>query len=178
MKPRTQEIYSRFNAVLLLLLFFFCVPVPAKAENALGASATVAKQPLQELVRHKRPPGQIHVTIPQARVFGDGNPYRPYCSPQIRAINSSNKTVEELVVGIHYYGRENKDVGSTVTRFFRIKVGQDETHYFYSSVGINYCDGLTGDLEVIRCVYDNGEACVNDVRTVLYGAIPLRISHP
>jgi len=169
----TPRIFS-----VCFLIFFLSLSVNAEAESELGAAAEVPKQPLQELVKKKRPRGQIHVTIPQARVFGDGLPYRPYCSPQIRAINSSDKTVEELIIGVRYYGKENKEVGSTVTRFFRIKVGKDETHYFYSSVNVNYCEGLTGELEIIRCVYDSGDTCVSDVRTVLYGAIPLHIVNP
>ncbi len=143
------------------------------AESALGAAEEVAKQPLQELVRKKRVRGQIYVTIPQARVFGTGGPYRAYCSPQIRGINSSHKTVEELVVGIAYQGRDNKAVGSTVTRFFRVKVGKDETHYFYSSINADYCEGLVGKIQVIRCVYENGVDCKGDVRVLPYGAIPM-----
>ena len=162
----------------VLPIFFLALsgglPLHAMAETALGSSAEIAKQPLQELVLKKRVRGQIYVTIPQARVFGAGGPYRAYCSPQIRAINSSHKTIEELVTGVDYTGRDNKAVGSTVTRFFRVKVGHDETHYFYSSINADYCEGLMGKMQVIRCVYENGVDCKEDVRVLPYGAIPLR----
>jgi hypothetical protein len=162
------------HVLRIFFLVLFCgLPAGVRAETALGTSAEVARQPLQELVRKKRVRGQIYVTIPQARVFGAGGPYRAYCSPQIRAINSSNKTVEELVTGISYQGRDNKPVGSTVTRFFRVKVGKEETHYFYSSINADYCEGLVGKMQIIRCVYESGVDCTEDVRVLPYGAIPM-----
>lgn len=164
---------ARHVPAILFLALSCGLPAQAIAESALGSSAEIAKQPLQELVLKKRVRGQIYVTIPQARVFGVGGPYRAYCSPQIRAINSSHKTIEELVTGVAYTGRDNKSVGSTVTRFFRVKVGKDETHYFYSSINADYCEGLTGKMQVVRCVYENGMDCTEDVRVLPYGAIPL-----
>jgi hypothetical protein len=164
--------WKSFQIVLTTLLFSIC---PHSQANSLGSAEDVPKQPLQELVRAKRAQGPIFVSIPQARVFGDGVPYQPYCSPQIRAINSSYKTLEELVIGIHYKGAGNKDMGSTITRFRLVKVGKDETHYFYSSLSADFCENLTGELEIMRCVYDNGADCTQDVRTFAYGAIPLQI---
>lgn len=160
---------------LLLAVLISWFPVSASAENDLGFTAEVARQPLQELVRKKRPKGQIYVTIPQARVFGEGSGYRAYCSPQIRAINASDKTVEELIAGVSYKAPNGKAIGSTVTRFFRVKVGKQETHYFYSTLEANYCNGLSGEMEIVRCIYENGADCTDDVRTVEYGAVPMKI---
>ncbi len=128
----------------------------------------------------RRPRGEVFVSIPQALVFGmDGNSRnRAYCSPQINAVNSSHKTVEELIVGIRYKGSDDKYVGSTTTRFFLLKVGRQDTFYFYSSINAKYCDGLTGDLEVTTCVYEDGTDCSGDVQVIGHGAIPLRMHPP
>ena len=167
---------ARSGWALLLAVLVAGFPSPASAENELGTTAQVARQPLQELVRKKRPKGQIYVTIPQARVFGEGSGYRAYCSPQIRAINASDKTVEELITGINYVAPNGKMVGSTVTRFFRVKVGKQETHYFYSTLEANYCNGLSGEMEIVRCIYENGADCTDDVRAVAYGAVPMKLT--
>jgi len=135
-----------------------------------------ADRPLQQVVRHTRKPGPITVAIPVAYVFGMGqDKARNYCSPSIRAINSSNVQVEELVVGVEYSKiGTNTDVGSTVTRFSSVKVGHQDTHYFYQ-LGTSDCRGLEGRGFVVRCVYTNGEDCRNDVQMIGYGLIPLRL---
>lgn len=162
---------------LLLAVLLSCTSASFAQESGhdLGSSSHVSRQPLQELIRKKRAKGLIYVTIPQARVYGEGSGYRAYCSPQIRAINASHKTVEEMIAGIRYKSPEGKGVGSTVTRFHRVKVGKQETHYFYSTINANNCNGLTGDLEIVRCVYESGEDCTEDVRAVVYGAVPLQV---
>lgn len=143
--------------------------------HALGSGSEVTSKPLQELIRRERPKGEIFVAIPQAMMYGEGPGQRPYCSPQIRATNSSNRTVEELIVGVHYKTAGGKSGGTSVTRFFRVKVGKQETHFFYSTITAPNCNGLTGDVEIIRCVYDSGENCTGDVHPVEYGAVPLRM---
>jgi len=167
----------RTATIYVLAVSMLCVPMLASAidANELGATADVAHQPLQELIKRKRARGLVYVTIPQARVYGEGSGYRAYCSPQIRAINASDKTVEELLVGIRYINPTGKSVGSTISRFFRVKVGKQETHYFYSTINANNCDGLNGKMEIIRCVYENGVDCTGDVRSVAYGAVPIEI---
>ena len=142
----------------------------------------IQSRPLQELIqrmrtlRELRTEKLIYVTIARALVYGDESSGSPsYCSPQIRAINTAARTVENLLIGIRYKGRDNKDVGSTITRFSWVKVSTEETHYFYDSVNSSYCQGLTGEMEVIHCVYDNGRDCTNDVRAVNYGTVPLKM---
>lgn len=164
------------TAVSVLAILCLSASCPAESGPSLGHSAVVPIKPLQELVRAKRPKGEIFVAIPQALIFGmDGNSRtRAYCSPQIRAINSSDKTVEELIIGIRYKGPDSKYVGSTNTRFFLLKVGNQDTFYFYSSINAKYCEGLEGDVNIVRCVYEDGSDCRDDVRPISYGAIPLR----
>lgn len=166
-----------YKVLLFLTAVLLSMPLQAQTSSGheLGSSAEVARQPLQELIQRKRAKGQIYVTVPQARVYGEGSGYRPYCSPQIRAINASHKTVEEMLAGIRYKGPNGKYVGSTITRFFRVKVGKQETHYFYSTINADNCHGLTGELEIVRCVYENGVDCTDDVRAVAYGAVPMEI---
>lgn len=175
LKPHSFRFRRGTAPLIYVLLLMACPAAHAESATELGSSAEIARQPLQELVRKKRARGLLYVTIPQARVYGEGSGYRAYCSPQIRAINSSHKTIEEMMVGIRYRGPNGKDVGSTVTRFFRVKVGRQETHYFYSTINADNCHGLTGEMEVVRCVYENGIDCTDDVRTVAYGAVPLQI---
>lgn len=137
---------------------------------------------MQELIhrlralRAMRTKNLIYITIARALVYGgEGSGLRPYCSPQIRAINTSAKTVENLIIGIRYKGKDKKDVGSTITRFSWVKASDEETHYFYDSVNSNYCQGLTGEVEVIHCIYDTGRDCTHDVNAVNYGTVPLKI---
>jgi len=168
-------------AVHCMLVLFFALPVAnlAWANPSLGASAKVPRQALQELVRIKRPRGVIYVAIPQALIFGLNNAQnKPYCSPQVHATNSSHKTVEELIVGIRYKedgDKQGKSLGSTITRFFLIKIGSQDTH-FYNAIHASRCEGLIGELEITRCVYEDGTDCSADVQPVAYGSIPLKIS--
>ena len=174
-KPAGRRFVLKTLPILLAALLWQPSAAMAQSGHDLGAASDVTPRPLQELVRKKREKGLIYVTIPQAREYGEGSGYRAYCSPQIRAINTSHKTVQDMIVGIRYLARGRKDVGSTVTRFSRVKVGKQETHYFYSTIDAGHCHGLTGEMEIIRCVYDNGVDCTEDVRTVAYGAVPMVI---
>lgn len=162
-------------AALLLASSWPSVSIAQDSGHALGAGSQVAARPLQELIGKIGSKGVIFVAIPQALMYGEGAGQRPYCSPQIRATNSSNRTVEELIVGIRYKGPTGRSAGTSVTRFFRVKVSKQETHYFYSTITAPNCKGLTGEVEIVRCVYDNGAECDADVRVVEYGAVPLRI---
>lgn len=174
-RKRPSYFFPVIAALLLLALSWPSISIAQDGGHALGAGSHVTGKPLQELIGKMKNKGLIFVAIPQALMYGEGTGQRPYCSPQIRATNSSNRTIEELIVGIRYKGPSGKAAGTSVTRFFRIKVSKQETHYFYSTVTSPNCKGLTGEVEVIRCVYDNGEACAADVRVVEYGAVPLRI---
>ena len=178
MNTMQQQFVHARRLLRNVLTVLLCGPLGCLAAGvSLGHSDKVEKQPLQELVRIKRAKGNVFVEIPQALIFGLDSPRsQAYCSPQIRATNSSNKTVEELIVGIRYKDLESKVVGSTVTRFFLVKVGNQDTHYFYSSLSAKYCGGLTGEVEITRCVYEDGIDCSPDVRASAYGAIPLRFN--
>lgn len=128
--------------------------------------------PLQKVIRKERACGPVFVAIPVAYVFGLGTGHSPfYCSPSIRATNSSNAPIEELVFGIDFHGK-NGAAGASVTRLANIKVGDQRTHYFYQ-LTVADCRGLEGRMKVLRCVYSTGEDCVSDVQAVAYGAIPL-----
>lgn len=175
LRARLGQLLRGLAALLLLALSLPSISIAQDGGHSLGAGSHVVARPLQELIGKVGSKGLVFVAIPQALMYGEGSGQRPYCSPQIRATNSSNRTVEELIVGIRYKTASGKGAGTSVTRFFRIKVSKQETHYFYSTITAPNCKGLTGELEVIRCVYDNGAECNNDVRVVEYGAVPLRI---
>lgn len=171
-----SHLFFRMTTLPLLLALLLMSPFLHAQDHALGSSRhEVGRQPLQELVKQKRSEGLIYVAIPLASVYGDGAGYRPYCSPHIRASNESNKTVVHMLAGIRYQTLSGKDAGSTITRFSRVKVGQQETHYFHSTIKADDCSGLTGALEVVSCTYEDGTDCSDDVRTVAYGAVPLRM---
>jgi len=154
------------------------LPVHAAAQDAahhLGAGAFVSDQPLQELLKKRRPKGLIYLAVPQAvMVANDGGNRKPTCSPQIQLTNSSNQTLEELVVGIRYK-KAGKIVGSTLSRFYLIKTGKQDVHFFPSVLDTTSCEETTGEAEVIQCLYDTGESCAQDVRALEYGAVPLKI---
>jgi hypothetical protein len=154
------------------------LPVHAAAQDAahhLGAGAFVSDQPLQELLKKRRPKGLIYLAVPQAvMVANDGGNRKPTCSPQIQLTNSSNQTLEELVVGIRYK-KVGKIVGSTLSRFYLIKTGKQDVHFFPSVLDTTSCEETTGEAEVIQCLYDTGESCAQDVRALEYGAVPLKI---
>ncbi|MDH0772683.1 hypothetical protein N5C96_04655 [Delftia tsuruhatensis] len=146
--------------------------------HRLGSSNHVIEEPLQELVKRRRPKGQIYVSIPQALVIlaNDGMNRRSVCSPQIQVNNSSNQTMEELVAGIRYRKQGNdKSAGSTIARFYVLKVGKQDLTHLSNAIDVGNCDNLTGELEVIECTYSNGADCSADVRALAYGAIPLKI---
>jgi hypothetical protein len=154
------------------------LPVQARAQDAshhLGASAFVSDQPLQELLKKRRPKGLIYLAVPQAIIVAnEGDNKKPSCSPQIQLTNSSNQTLEELVVGIRYK-KAGKTIGSTLSRFYLVKTGKQDVHYFPSVLDISACEEASGEAEVIQCLYDTGESCAQDVRALEYGAVPLKI---
>ncbi|HEY0844892.1 MAG TPA: hypothetical protein VGE12_05965 [Noviherbaspirillum sp.] len=180
-KNRHQPLVGQCRLLCAAVFLFLAAWWPASRSiaadggHSLGAGSQVTGKPLQELIKRTRAKGKVFLAIPQALMYGEGTGQRPYCSPQIRATNSSHLTVEELIVGIRYKGAGGKNAGTSVTRFFRVKVGKQETHYFYSTITAPNCKGLTGEVEIVRCVYDSGDDCSGDVYTVEYGAIPLRI---
>lgn len=165
-------------SVLLTALATLACMLPAHAQDAshhLGAGAFVSDQPLQELLKKRRPKGLIYLAVPQAiMVANEGGTKKPSCSPQIQLTNSSNQTLEELVVGIRYK-KAGKIIGSTLSRFYLIKTGKQDVHYFPSVLDTPRCEETTGEAEVIQCLYDTGESCAQDVRALEYGAVPLKI---
>lgn len=128
----------------------------------------------KQLVR-ERAKGPILVSIPVAYVFGLGGERSPlYCSPSVRATNGSNAVIEELVVGVNYQTAAGVPVGSSVSRFTNIKVKRLEAHFF-NQLETSKCSGLRGELNIVRCVYSNGEDCSSDIQAVRFGAIPLQL---
>lgn len=168
----------RLSCAMLLATLAGLLPAQAHAEDAshhLGASAFVSDQPLQELLKKRRPKGLIYLAVPQAiMVASEGGTKKSNCSPQIQLTNSSNQTLEEMVVGIRYR-KAGKVIGSTLSRFYLIKTGKQDVHYFPSVLDTPGCEETTGEAEVIQCLYDTGESCVQDVRALEYGAVPLKI---
>jgi hypothetical protein len=47
--------------------------------------------------------------------------------------------------------------------------------YFPSALDTPDCEEMAGELEIIHCVYANGESCEQDVRAVEYGTVPLKM---
>jgi hypothetical protein len=114
------------------------------------------------------------VAIPVAYRYGIGGDDRAYCSPSIRATNSSSEIIEELIVGIDYLTAAGKPAGATITRYADIKVRRQETHFFYQ-LAVSECRGIEGRVSVVRCVYSTGEDCSSEVQAVGFGTIPLRL---
>lgn len=130
--------------------------------------------PLQRVVTVERPRGPIFIAIPAANVYGLSGKVSPsYCSPTVRATNSSNAPIEELVVGINFYTQAGA-AGGSISRFANIKVGDQEAHYFYQ-LTVPDCRGIEGRVEIVRCKYSTGEDCLQDVQVLSYGTIPLRM---
>ena len=151
-------------------------PVLATPKELLTGQGGVSV-PLQQVIRVERVRGPVHISIPVAYVFGMGGDRSPYyCSPSIRASNSSNYPVEELIVGISYKTEKGNDVGSSITSYSELKVGRDYTHYFYQ-LATQDCRGLKGEVTIMRCVYTTGEDCTADTRVTGFGAIPLSLKH-
>jgi len=148
---------------------------PAKKTDGPYLTAPGARS-LQEKLAQKRPRGPVLVAIPLAYRYGT-DPSNYYCSPSIRVTNSSNSPVQEIIVGVAYRQRPGRDVGQTITRITDIDVGHQLTHFFYQ-LDTDNCFGVSGEVNVIRCVYENGQECVGDVRATAYGTIPLKLTTP
>ena len=175
-----QSDSSRFfhATTLFPLVLFLALSVigdaSAAAKELLSGQGGVSV-PLQQVVRVERVRGPVYVSIPVAYVFGIGGERSPYyCSPSIRAANSSNYPIEELIVGISYKTDKGQAAGSSITNYNEIKVGQDFSHYFYQ-LATQDCRGIKGEVSILRCVYTTGVDCVADVRVSEFGAIPLLI---
>jgi hypothetical protein len=162
-----------FTLSLLVVLASMGVGVAradAKDELVDREGASVA---LQQVITKKRTRGPIYIAIPLAYVFGRGaitNPH--YCSPSIRATNSSNAVIEELIVGIDFRFSSGPSIGNTITRFENVKIQGQDTHYFYQ-LEVDSCKGLEGAVSVVRCVYTTGDDCSKDIEPVAFGAVPL-----
>lgn len=145
-------------------------------EALVGRSGVV--QPLQQVIRVERARGPVFVTVPVAYVFGlsGGDRELTYCSPSIQTVNSSNAPIEELIVGIDFQTEAGQNAGSAVARFYSIKIGHEDTQYFYQ-LSVNNCRGLLGQVSVVRCTYASGEDCARDVRVIEHGTIPLQMKH-
>lgn len=128
--------------------------------------------PLQKVIRKERARGPIYIAVPVAYVFGLGSANSPtYCSPTVRASNSSNLPIEELIVGIDFHTKAGP-AGGSISRFANIKVGHQDAHYFYQ-LTVSHCGGIEGAVTVVRCQYTSGEDCAKDVDVINYGTIPL-----
>lgn len=149
----------------------------ADAKEHLSGHGGLA-QPLQRVIRVERVRGPVLIMIPVAYVFGLADtPNGTYCSPSIRAVNSSNAPIEELVFGIDFKTRAGQEAGSAIVRFDNIKIGHQDTQYFYQ-LSVNNCRGLEGQVSVVRCTYTSGEECERDIKVVEHGTIPLRPKSP
>jgi hypothetical protein len=161
------------NCLLWVLVTTFLTTV-GSAFAQVDTQKSVIDKYSRELIR-QRERGPILVSVPVAYVFGLGNDRSPlYCSPSVRAANGSNKVVEELIVGITYRSANGSHAGSSVTRFTNIKVRRIESHFF-NQLETSKCSGLTGELNVVRCVYTTGEDCFSDIEAIKFGAIPLQL---
>lgn len=144
--------------------------------HRLGASSHVAIRALQELLRRDTQPhrGEIFLAIPEAMVLGHRTAYQAFCMPRIQIINSASETVGELIFGVRYE-HGGGSIGSTVTRVARLEAGREVfDEAFHESLRVDSCQGLTGSVEVVRCVYVDGHDCTADVRPLAFGTVPLR----
>jgi hypothetical protein len=133
---------------------------------------------LQRVITHVRPAGPVYIAIPLAHLFGKSNGRdKHYCSPSIRASNSSNEVVEELIIGIDYRNGAGQVVSSSITRYDNIKIQAQDTHIFYQ-LETHTCTNLTGSVSVLRCKYSSGHDCSKDVVAIDFGAIPLTLKRP
>lgn len=171
-----RKFYAAGALPLAVCLALFAPNEPLAGTKDLLSEKNGTTPTLQQVIRSDRPRGPVYVAIPIAYVFGLGGDRSPiYCSPSIRATNSSNMTVEELIVGIDYQTKDGRAVGTTVTRYDKIKIDRQDTHYFYQ-LSVSDCKGLDGKVTILRCVYSSGDDCSHDVQTVGFGAIPLHLS--
>jgi len=176
MRPSTLYCFS--TQLLLLSAWLACAfllarPIDVRAADDI-AGRPQKPQALQETLRQERSKGPIFVAIPVAYTYGIGGYESSYCSPSIRATNSSNAVIEELIIGIDYFTGAGKPAGATVTRYSDIKVRRQDTHYFYQ-LAVSDCRGLAGKLTVVRCVYSTGDDCSAAVQAIDFGSIPLRL---
>jgi hypothetical protein len=166
---------ARF-ALLACALAAVAAPAAADTKDALTGRGGYI-QPLQQVIRVERARGPVYLTVPVAYVFGLGGGTDrdlTYCSPSVRMVNSSNAPIEELVVGIDFQTKAGADAGSAMARFDNVKIGRQDTQYFYQ-LAVNNCRGLHGEVSVVRCVYTSGEDCARDVQVIDQGTIPLRL---
>lgn len=147
----------------------------APNEARAGTREQLTEKSLQEVLSKERPPGPVFIAVPVAYVFGLGGDRSPaYCSPSIRVTNSAKLPVDELIVGIDYQTKDGRAAGATVTRYGKIKLDHQDTHYFYQ-LPVNDCRGIEGKVTVVRCIYSSGENCSGDVQAIGFGAIPLHM---
>ena len=159
----------------LVCAFLLARPSDVRADTKNELADEAANPPtLQELLTKKRSKGPIFVAIPIAYRYGIGGVDESYCSPSIRATNSSNAVIEELIIGIDYVTTAGKAAGATITRYASIKVGRQDTHFFYQ-LAVSDCKGVLGYVSIVRCVYSTGEDCSSEVQAVSFGTIPLRL---
>lgn len=159
--------------LLLRMSISTCLMLVSNAFAQVDSHKSVIDKYSKELIR-QRDKGPIFVSVPVAYVFGMGGERSPlYCSPSVRAANGSNKVIEELIVGITYRSAAGSSAGSSVSRFTNIKVKRIESHFF-NQLETSKCSGLTGELNVVRCVYTTGEDCSDDIQAINFGAIPLQ----
>ncbi len=130
--------------------------------------------PYGEQLRKERRRGPVFLAIPLAYRYGIAGQDGAYCSPSIRATNSSNETIEELIVGIDFLTAAGKPAGATITRYADIKIRRQDTHFFYQ-LDVPECKGLEGRVSIVRCVYSTGEDCSSEIQPLGFGAIPLRL---
>jgi hypothetical protein len=165
---------SGFFLLAAFVSLFAIGEVYAGAKDELSGANGEAV-PLQRVMRNERAKGPIFVAIPEAYVFGlGGDRNLTYCSPSIRATNSSNAVVEELIVGVEYRNSAGQLAGRSVSRFNNIKIQQQNVHYFNQLESIS-CKGLEGAMTVVRCLYSTGEDCSKDIQVVAFGAIRLHL---
>ena len=160
--------------VLLSLLGAICFLMASNSNAEVDSQKSFIDKYGKQLIR-ERIKGPVLISVPVAYVFGLGGDRSPlYCSPSVRASNGSNSVIEELIVGITYLNAVGARTGSSVSRFTNIKVKRIESHFF-NQLETSKCSGLKGELNVVRCVYSNGEDCSPDVQAIGYGAIPLQL---
>lgn len=158
-----------------------CLPLFAADKSQADTKERLTGQggialPLQQVIRQERSRGPVFVAVPTAYVYGFGSERSPaYCSPSIRVDNSSNRSIDELIVGIEYQTKAGQAAGASITRYNKIKIGQQDTQHFYQ-LAVTDCKGLEGKLTVVRCVYSSGEDCSRDIQPISFGAIPLHMN--
>ena len=177
-RHKTPLQWFSLAVVGLILLSTPVSALPASSDNPDDRPGTShGFQPLQNMFKVRRPPGPVLVAIPVSYEMGLGKlnqALRNYCSPSIRINNSSNREIEEVIVGISYWQKPERHVGETITRFTHIQINKQDTHFFYQ-LETDHCWEIRGEVQVIRCMYVGGEPCVKDVQASAYGAIPLKL---